>query len=76
MIIYYYGGTSPTNRALGIQLLHAYVCRPGICSLYAQSQRNNRIRQEFAARHVNAWENRLPMKLSAAQNCFVKNIPL
>ena len=61
LIVYYYGGTTPTTRGITspycAQLFASrdyvvYVIQPSGAIGYGQ---------EFSARHVNAWENALPM---------------
>ena len=55
MIIYYYGGTSPTNRALEFSYsMHMYAAQ-GYVVYTLNPSGTTGFGQEFAARHVNAW---------------------
>ena len=74
MIVYYYGGTSPTNRALEFSYsMHMYAAL-GYVVYTLNPSGTTGFGQEFAARHVNAWETRPPMKSSREQNSSAKNI--
>lgn len=55
MIVYYYGGTSPTNRALEFSYsMHMYAAL-GYVVYTLNPSGTTGFGQEFAARHVNAW---------------------
>lgn len=55
MIVYYYGGTSPTNRALETRYsMHMYAAQ-GYVVYTLNPSGTTGFGQEFAARHVNAW---------------------
>lgn len=55
MIVYYYGGTSPTNRALEMRYsMHMYAAQ-GYVVYTLNPSGTTGFGQEFAARHVNAW---------------------
>lgn len=55
MIVYYYGGTSPTNRALEFSYsMHMYAAQ-GYVVYTLNPSGTTGFGQEFAARHVNAW---------------------
>jgi len=55
MIVYYYGGTSPTNRALEQRYsMHMYAAL-GYVVYTLNPSGTTGFGQEFAARHVNAW---------------------
>lgn len=55
MIVYYYGGTSPTNRALEQRYsMHLYAAM-GYVVYTLNPSGTTGFGQEFAARHVNAW---------------------
>lgn len=55
MIVYYYGGTSPTDRALEIRYsMHMYAAL-GYVVYTLNPSGTTGFGQEFAARHVNAW---------------------
>ena len=55
MIVYYYGGTSPTNRALEMRYsMHMYAAL-GYVVYTLNPSGTTGFGQEFAARHVNAW---------------------
>ena len=55
MIVYYYGGTSPTNRALEMRYsMHMYAAL-GYVIYTLNPSGTTGFGQEFAARHVNAW---------------------
>lgn len=55
MIVYYYGGTSPTNRALESRYsMHMYAAQ-GYVVYTLNPSGTTGFGQEFAARHVNAW---------------------
>lgn len=55
MIVYYYGGTSPTNRMLEMRYsMHMYAAL-GYVVYTLNPSGSTGFGQEFAARHVNAW---------------------
>lgn len=55
MIVYYYGGTSPTNRMLEMRYsMHMYAAQ-GYVVYTLNPSGTTGFGQEFAARHVNAW---------------------
>lgn len=77
MIVYYYGGTSPTNRMLEMRYsMHMYAAL-GYVVYTLNPSGTTGFGQEFAARHVNAWgkvtadEIIRGTKLFAAEHAFV-----
>ena len=61
MIVYYYGGTSPTNRALEMRYsMHMYAAL-GYVVYTLNPSGTTGFGQEFAARHVNAWGLKLSL---------------
>ncbi|MCD7935231.1 MAG: prolyl oligopeptidase family serine peptidase [Tannerellaceae bacterium] len=55
MIVYYYGGTSPTNRALESRYsMHMYAAQ-GYVVYTLNPSGTTGFGQEFSSRHVNAW---------------------
>ena len=55
MIVYYYGGTSPTNRALEMRYSMHMFAAQGYVVYTLNPSGTTGFGQEFAARHVNAW---------------------
>lgn len=55
MIVYYYGGTSPTNRALESRYSMHMFAALGYVVYTLNPSGTTGFGQEFAARHVNAW---------------------
>lgn len=77
MIVYYYGGTSPTNRMLEMRYsMHMYAAL-GYVVYTLNPSGTTGFGQEFAARHVNAWGQTTAdeiirgTKLFAAGHAFV-----
>lgn len=77
MIVYYYGGTSPTDRTLEMRYsMHMYAAL-GYVVYTLNPSGTTGFGQEFAARHVNAWgittadEIIRGTKLFAAEHAFV-----
>ena len=58
LIVYYYGGTAPTNRSLEFSYsMHMYASK-GYVVYTLNPSGTTGFGQEFAARHVNAWGDR------------------
>lgn len=55
MIVYYYGGCSPTGRALEYAYPIAALANMGYVTLVLEPSGASGFGQEFAARHVNTW---------------------
>lgn len=55
MIVYYYGGTTPTQRTFGANWNHNYWTALGYVVYVIQPSGTIGFGQEFSARHVNAW---------------------
>lgn len=77
MIVYYYGGTSPTNRMLEMRYsMHMYAAL-GYVVYTLNPSGTTGFGQEFAARHVNAWGKKTAdeiirgTKLFCEQHSFV-----
>lgn len=77
MIVYYYGGTSPTSRMLEFRYsMHMYAAL-GYVVYTLNPSGTTGFGQEFAARHVNAWGQTTAdeiirgTKLFAAEHAFV-----
>ncbi len=77
MIVYYYGGTSPTNRMLEMRYsMHMYAAL-GYVVYTLNPSGTTGFGQEFAARHVNAWGKTTAdeiirgTKLFTAEHAFV-----
>lgn len=74
MIVYYYGGTSPTNRALEFSYsMHMYAAL-GYVVYTLNPSGTTGFGQEFAARHVNAWGDKTADEIIQEQNSSAKNI--
>lgn len=55
MIVYYYGGTTPTQRTFSTNWNHNYWTALGYVVYVVQPSGTIGFGQEFSARHVNAW---------------------
>lgn len=75
MLVYYYGGTSPTSRRMegtyslamyAAQGFVVYTLNPSGCTGYGQ---------EFAARHLNAWGEPTATEIIAATKAFCAQHP-
>lgn len=72
MIVYYYGGTSPTNRALEFSYsMHMYAAL-GYVVYTLNPSGTTGFGQEFAARHVNAWGDRTADEIIRGTELFCK----
>lgn len=72
MIVYYYGGTSPTNRALEFSYsMHMYAAL-GYVVYTLNPSGTTGFGQEFAARHVNAWGDKTADEIIRGTELFCK----
>lgn len=72
MIVYYYGGTSPTNRALEFSYsMHMYAAL-GYVVYTLNPSGTTGFGQEFAARHVNAWGTKTADEIIRGTELFCK----
>ena len=72
MIVYYYGGTSPTNRALEFSYsMHMYAAL-GYVVYTLNPSGTTGFGQEFAARHVNAWGTKTADEIIQGTEQFCK----
>lgn len=72
MIVYYYGGTSPTNRALEFSYsMHMYAAL-GYVVYTLNPSGTTGFGQEFAARHVNAWGAKTADEIIRGTELFCK----
>ena len=72
MIVYYYGGTSPTNRALEFSYsMHMYAAL-GYVVYTLNPSGTTGFGQEFAARHVNAWGDKTADEIIQGTEQFCK----
>lgn len=72
LIVYYYGGTSPTNRALEFSYsMHMYAAL-GYVVYTLNPSGTTGFGQEFAARHVNAWGDRTADEIIQGTEQFCK----
>lgn len=75
MIVYYYGGTSPTNRALEFSYsMHMYAAL-GYVVYTLNPSGTTGFGQEFAARHVNAWGEPTADEIIRGTELFCKEHP-
>ncbi len=72
MIVYYYGGTSPTNRMLEMRYsMHLYAAQ-GYVVYTLNPSGTTGYGQEFAARHVNAWGKKTADEIIRGTELFCK----
>ena len=72
MLVYYYGGTSPTNRALEFSYsMHMYAAL-GYVVYTLNPSGTTGFGQEFAARHVNAWGDKTADEIIQGTEQFCK----
>ncbi len=75
MIVYYYGGTSPTNHALEFSYsMHMYAAL-GYVVYTLNPSGTTGFGQEFAARHVNAWGDKTADEIIQGTEQFCKEHP-
>ncbi|MDD4116124.1 MAG: prolyl oligopeptidase family serine peptidase [Massilibacteroides sp.] len=75
MIVYYYGGTSPTNRMLEMRYsMHLYAALGYVVYILNPSGTTG-YGQEFAARHVNAWGKKTADEIIFGTELFCKEHP-
>lgn len=75
MIVYYYGGTSPTGRALEQRYsMHMYASQ-GYVVYTLNPSGTTGFGQEFAARHVNAWGKVTADEIIKGTELFCKEHP-
>lgn len=58
MIVYYYGGTTPTARSIGAHYAYSLWASQGYVVYVVQPSGTIGYGQEFSARHLNAWGKR------------------
>lgn len=75
MIVYYYGGTSPTNRALEFSYsMHMYSAL-GYVVYTLNPSGTTGFGQEFSSRHVNAWGDQTAEDIIRGTELFCKAHP-
>lgn len=72
MIVYYYGGTSPTNRALEMRYSMQMYAALGYVVYTLNPSGTTGFGQEFAARHVNAWGDMTANEIIRGTELFCK----
>ena len=75
MIVYYYGGTSPTNRALEMSFSGHMYAAMGYVVYILNPSGTTGFGQEFAARHVNAWGTRTADEIIEGTQRFCQEHP-
>ena len=72
LIVYYYGGTAPTNRSLEFSYsMHMYASK-GYVVYTLNPSGTTGFGQEFAARHVNAWGDKTADEIIQGTELFCK----
>jgi len=75
LIVYYYGGTSPTSRTFeSTYPLHVYAAQDYVVYTLQPSGTTG-YGQEFSARHVNAWGERTADEIVEGVKAFVAAHP-
>ncbi|RNC64614.1 S9 family peptidase [Proteiniphilum sp. X52] len=75
LIVYYYGGTSPTSRTFeSTYPLHVYAAQDYVVYTLQPSGTTG-YGQEFSARHVNAWGDRTAEEIIEGTKAFVASHP-
>lgn len=75
LIVYYYGGTSPTSRTFeSTYPLHVYAAQDFVVYTLQPSGTTG-YGQEFSARHVNAWGDRTAEEIIEGTQAFVNAHP-
>ena len=75
LIVYYYGGTSPTSRTFeSTYPLHVYAAQDYVVYTLQPSGTTG-YGQEFSARHVNAWGKQTAEEIIEGVNAFVNAHP-
>ncbi len=75
LIVYYYGGTSPTSRTFeSTYPLHVYAAQDYVVYTLQPSGTTG-YGQEFSARHVNAWGNQTAEEIIEGTQAFVASHP-
>ncbi|WP_373813933.1 S9 family peptidase [Porphyromonas loveana] len=72
MLVYYYGGTSPTSRTLEGHYSLAMYAAQGYVVYTLNPSGSTGYGQEYAARHVNAWGDRTADEIIGATKEFVR----
>ena len=75
MIVYYYGGCTPTQRILEINYPHEVLAGQGYIVYVIQPSGTIGFGQEFSARHVNAWGQRTAEDIINGTKLFCKEHP-
>lgn len=75
MIVYYYGGTSPTTRYFEWTYSAPMYAAQGYVVYVLNPSGTTGFGQEYAARHVNAWGKRTADEIIAAVNGFCRAHP-
>ncbi len=73
MIVYYYGGTTPTQRTFGSRWNHNYWTALGYVVYVIQPSGTIGYGQEFSARHVNAWGEKTADDIILGVKSFCKS---
>ena len=76
MIVYYYGGTSPTTRGISNPYCAQLFASRDYVVYVIQPSGTTGFGQEFSARHVNAWGNVQQMISSKVQSSSARSIRL
>lgn len=74
MIVYYYGGTTPTSRAFGSNWNFHFWASLGYVVYVIQPSGTIGYGQEFSARHVNAWGDITADDIIQGVKSFSKNV--
>ena len=76
MLVYYYGGTTPTTRGISNPYCAQLFASRDYVVYVIQPSGTIGFGQEFSARHVNAWGNVLLTILLKEQNSSARNTRL
>ena len=72
LIVYYYGGTTPTASVLEVNYPYEAWAAQGYAVLVLQPSGTTGFGQEFSARHVNAWGKRTADEIIEGTRCFFR----
>lgn len=75
LIVYYYGGTTPTAQAMGNPYAAQLFSSRGYVTLVINPSGTIGYGQEFSARHVNAWGQRTADDIIEGTKAFCKEFP-
>ncbi len=75
LIVYYYGGTSPTGRTLNHPYSMQVFAAQGYVVYVLQPSGTTGFGQEFSSRHVNAWGKRTAEDIIAGTTQFIEEHP-